>query len=79
MNVLSASYIKLREVSLGYRIPEKACSAIHVKNATARLQVSNLATIAFNGEGIDPEAFSFGGSRADRFHPFVSASLNVEF
>jgi TonB-linked SusC/RagA family outer membrane protein len=79
VNVLSASYIKLREVSLGYRIPEKACSAIHVKNATARLQVSNLATIAFNGEGIDPEAFSFGGSRADRFHPFVSASLNVEF
>ena len=79
VNVLSASYIKLREVSLGYRIPEKACSAIHVKNATARLQVSNLATIAFNGEGIDPEAFSFGGSRADRFHPFVSASFNVEF
>ena len=44
-----------------------------------RLQASNLLTIAFNGQGIDPEAFYFGGSRADRYHPFVSASLNLEF
>ena len=79
INVLSASYIKLREVSFGYRIPDNACKALRIKSATARLQVSNLATIAFNGEGIDPEAFYFSGSRADRFHPFVSASLNVEF
>ena len=79
VNVLSASYIKLREVSLGYQIPESACKAVGVKSANARVQVSNLATIAFNGEGIDPEAFYFAGSRADRFRPFVSASLNVEF
>lgn len=79
VNVLSASYIKLREVSLGYQIPEKTCKTIGVKNATTRIQVSNLATFAFNGEGIDPEAFYFSGSRADRFRPFVSASLNVEF
>lgn len=79
INVLSASYIKLREVSLGYRLPARATRALHVQNATVRLQASNLATFAFNGEGIDPEAFYFSGSRADRFHPFVSASLNVEF
>ena len=79
VNVVTASYIKLREVSLGYNLPESACKALHVQHASARVQVSNLATIAFNKEGIDPEAFYFSGSRAERFNPFVSASLNLEF
>ena len=79
INVVSASYIKLREVSLGYRIPASACRALHVQNIACRLQASNLWTIAFNGQGIDPEAFYFSGSRANRFHPFVSASVNIEF
>lgn len=79
INVLSASYIKLREVSLGYRLPAAACRSIHAQSASVRIQASNLATIAFNGEGIDPESFYFGGSRSDKFPPFVSASINIEF
>ena len=79
VNVLSASYIKLRELSLGYRLPQAACKALHVQSASARLQASNLATIAFNGQGIDPEAFYFTGSRSERFRPLVSFSLNLEF
>ena len=79
INVLTASYIKLREVSLGYRLPANACKTLRVQNIGVRLQASNLWTIAFNGEGIDPEAFYFSGSRANRFHPFVTASVNIEF
>ena len=79
INVLSASYIKLREVSLGYRLPQTACKALHLQSASARLQASNLLTFAFNGQGIDPESFYFSGSRADRFPPYVSVSLNLEF
>lgn len=79
INVVTASYIKLREVSLGYRLPASACKVLHVQHASARIQASNLWTIAFNKEGIDPEAYYFSGSRADRFHPFISASLNIEF
>ena len=79
INVVSASYIKLREVSLGYRLPARACSALRIQGASARIQASNLWTIAFNGQGIDPEAFYFGGSRAEKFHPLISASLNIEF
>lgn len=79
VNVLPASYIKLREVSLGYRLPATVCKALHVQHASARLQASNLATIAFNKQGIDPEAFYFSGARSDRFHPLVSASINLEF
>ena len=77
--MLPASYFKLREVSLGYMLPAPACKALHLETATVRLQASNLATIAFNGEGIDPEAFSFRGSRSDKFFPYISASINVEF
>ena len=79
INVVSASYIKLREVSLGYRLPSAACKALHMQSAMFRVQASNLLTIAFNGQGIDPEAFSFAGARADRFPPYVSASINLEF
>ncbi|MCF0177293.1 MAG: TonB-dependent receptor, partial [Bacteroidales bacterium] len=80
INVLNASYIKLRELSVGYSLPQKACRAIHAQNASIRLSASNLATIAFNGQGIDPECFSLsGGSRSDKFGPFLSASLNIEF
>lgn len=79
VNVLPASYIKLREASLGYRLPSSACRSLRVQNATVRLQASNLATFAFNGQGIDPEDFHFSGSRSERFRPFVSASLNIEF
>lgn len=79
INILDASYIKLRELSFGYRLPAPACNAIHARNASVRIQASNLFTIAFNGQGIDPECFYFSGGRSDKFPPFVSASLNIEF
>jgi len=79
INVVTASYIKLREVSIGYRLPSHVCKTLHIEHASARLQASNLWTIAFNGQGIDPEAYYFSGSRAERFFPYVSASLNIEF
>ncbi|MCF0172236.1 MAG: SusC/RagA family TonB-linked outer membrane protein [Bacteroidales bacterium] len=79
-NVLSASYIKLREVSLGYQLGEKACRSIYARRASLRLAATNLATIAFNGQGIDPECFSLsGGARSDKFGPVITAGLNVEF
>lgn len=79
VNVLSASYFKIREVSVGYRLPASACTWLHAQSAMCRLQASNLATFALNGEGIDPECFSFSGSRSDKFHPSISASLNIVF
>lgn len=79
-NVLNASYIKLREVSFGYRIPAHICKTMNMQSMSVRLIASNLATIAFNGQGIDPEAFSLsGGARTDKYFPYVSASLNIEF
>jgi len=80
INVLSASFLKLRDITLTYRLPEKWISAIGLGSITVGAQVSNLFYLAANGQGIDPEAFSLSyGSRADRFRPFVTGSVNIEF
>ena len=80
INVLNASYIKLRDISLTYHLPAKACKAIKARNASFMIQASDLLLIPFNKEGIDPEAFYLaGGSRGDRFRPYFTAGLNVEF
>ena len=63
INVLDASYIKLRDL----------------QSASVRFQVSDLFVIPFNGEGIDPEAFYLRGSRGDKFHPMMTLSLNINF
>ena len=79
INVLDASYIKLRDLSLAYYLPERACEAISAQSASVRFQVSDLFVIPFNGEGIDPEAFYLRGSRGDKFHPMMTLSLNINF
>lgn len=80
IGILDASYIKLRELSVGYYLPARICRALHTQNIRIRLQTSNLWTIAFNKESIDPESFSLRyGSRYDRYKPSFSANLSIEF
>lgn len=80
INVLDASYIKLRDLSIAYYLPEKACKAIAAQSASVRFQVSDLFVIPFNGEGIDPEAFSLRyGSRGDKFRPMMTLGLSIDF
>jgi len=80
IGILDASYIKFRDISVGYFLPENICKKIGTKSIKLRVQASNLLTIGFNKEGIDPEAFSLrGGSRYDRYKASVSASLLIEF
>ena len=76
---MDASYIKLRDLSFAYYLPERACEAISARSASVRFQVSDLFVIPFNGEGIDPEAFYLRGSRGDKFHPMMTLSLNMNF
>ncbi len=80
INVLSASYLKLRDLSLRYTLPETFVRKLGPRSVTVGLQVSDLLTLAANGQGIDPEAFYLsGGSRGDRFRPAFTANLNIEF
>lgn len=80
INVLSASYIKLRNISLTYNLPARLLGRLSLDSGSVTAQVSNLGVIAFNGEGIDPEAHSLSyGARGDKFGPIATVSINLNF
>jgi outer membrane receptor protein involved in Fe transport len=63
MQIFDASYVKLREVVLGYSIPAKLLKSSFVSNAKISLSGRNLWTIYKNApSGIDPEASVTSGN-----------------
>lgn len=81
-NVLDASYIKLRDLSLAWNLPHRVCRKVAADNIRINLQVGNLFYWAANNEGIDPEAHQLGWysqSRQDKFGPTYSVGLTVNF
>ena len=78
--VLDASYIKLRNLSLAYALPSGICDRLSAENIKIRFQVSNLFYWAANHQGIDPEAMNLrNGVRATQFGPSWSIGLTVNF
>ncbi len=59
-NVFDASYVKLREVRLGYEIPSKATGPI--KNITIAVWGRNLATWGTANKDLDPETPTSSGN-----------------
>jgi len=79
INVLNASYVKLRDVTLSYTLPQVFCHKLLCDNIRIRLQASNLFYIAANNKGIDPEAYNLrSGIRADHYGPSFSIGLNID-
>lgn len=65
INILSASYIKLRDITLAWEMPKSLVTRIKVQGIRLRLQVSNLMLWKANEFGIDPEfQDASGGSTA---------------
>ncbi|WP_158499937.1 SusC/RagA family TonB-linked outer membrane protein [Sphingobacterium paucimobilis] len=61
-NVLNASYIKLRDITLGYKLPTPITDKLRTQAVTLRLQVSNIMLWKANSVGIDPEFLdAYGG------------------
>ena len=56
INVLDGSFIKLRQITLGYTIPESVFGNLPIQNITISLVGRNLLTLMKNSENIDPEA-----------------------
>lgn len=80
INVLNASYIKLRDLSLSYSLPKNICSKFASENIKVRLQAANLFYIAANKEGIDPEAQNLRyGKRTTHYGPSYSVGLTINF
>lgn len=55
VNVVSAAYIKLRDITLAYALPASAVKWARADQITLRAQVSNLMLWRANDKGIDPE------------------------
>ena len=69
-----ASFMKLREVSLVYTLPDAWATAIRASRATVSLAGRNLHS--WTGySGLDPEAMFLGGSRGGNFSQWEQADL----
>lgn len=80
INVLSASYIKLRDLTFAYLLPQSLCNKISAESVKIRCQAGNLFYWAANGQGIDPEAFNnFYGTRNSRYKATWSLGLSINF
>ncbi|HEU4551989.1 MAG TPA: SusC/RagA family TonB-linked outer membrane protein [Chitinophaga sp.] len=90
INVISAAFIKLRDITLSYGLPHKLISRARLNAVRLRLQVSNLMLWKGNHYGIDPEfqdasggitaGERAGGIRYMRANQgTVTAGLNVRF
>jgi len=55
INVVSADYIKLRDVTLSYNLPASALQFLKVQRANVFVQTTNFMLWKANHEGIDPE------------------------
>lgn len=54
-NIVSASYIKMRDVTFSYNFPQRMLKAIKCRDLSIRAQVSNVMLWKANKFGIDPE------------------------
>ena len=90
INVVSAAFIKLRDVSLSYDLPHALVSRVRLNGVRLRLQVSNVMLWKANKYGIDPEfQDASGGSLAGEVaggirymrvdQGAVTAGLNIRF
>jgi TonB-linked SusC/RagA family outer membrane protein len=61
--VEDASYVRLKNITLGYRIPSKYINRIRLKSARVYATATNILTFT-NYSGADPEVNSFDGSTA---------------
>lgn len=55
LNVVSASYIKLRDITLSWNLPVNLAGRIGAENVSLRCQMSNVMLWKANRHGIDPE------------------------
>lgn len=54
-NIVSASYIKIRDLAITYRIPQSITNKVKIENMSVRAGVSNIMLWKANKNDIDPE------------------------
>lgn len=81
INVVSASYMKLRDITLSYSLPSLWIKRLKADQVTLRAQVSNLMLWKANKAGIDPEFQEASSAFRSMLvnQGTVSFGLNVKF
>ena len=80
VNVVSASFIKMRNIGVTYDLPKTWLTKIGVKGARLKLQVDNAFRWTANDKDIDPEAFNANsGTRNEAVMPSYILGLNIQF
>jgi TonB-linked SusC/RagA family outer membrane protein len=77
--VYDATYVKLREVSLGYSIPEKIASKIKAKGITVSVIAQNPWLIYTAVKGIDPSQLEGNWNEGGQLPGTRSIGFNVKF
>ena len=79
-NIQSASYAKLRELTLSYSLPKGICQKIKAQGVKIRASAHNLFGVYANDKNIDPESFSlYSGMRSDNYKAYYSFGLSINF
>ncbi|BAV05104.1 TonB-linked outer membrane protein, SusC/RagA family [Filimonas lacunae] len=65
VNIASASFVRLRNISLSYTLPVQVCRQLHMKGVKFTAQANNLWLWSAVGNDIDPETYSLSsGTRS---------------
>lgn len=79
-HIRTASFIKARNIGLSYSFPQSLIRNLKMNSMVLRFQVDNPFYIAFNKEGIDPEAFDANrGIRNNQIAKVYTLGINVNF
>ncbi len=80
VNIISASYLRLRDLTLSYDLFKSGLSKLHLQKARVYAQVNNLLLWTKNDKGIDPEYYNLsGGTRLKAMPAFYTLGLNLSF
>ncbi|NME67005.1 SusC/RagA family TonB-linked outer membrane protein [Flammeovirga aprica] len=82
--VQDASYVKLREVSFGYKLPTSLTQKVYIQGATISFIGRNLALLYSGVDGIDPESLVSRGMLGIEYAAIPSSAsygfnLNLKF
>jgi hypothetical protein len=79
-SVFDASYVKLRQVSIGYSLPKSMLSKTPFRTVTFSVIGRNLALLHTNAPHIDPEtAFGNGNTTLGLEHAQLPSSRSIGF
>lgn len=79
INVVSASFIKMRDITLSYSLPQHLIHRIKTDNISFKLQASNIMLWKANKYGIDPEFQDpFRGTRVPSTPLITDPAVNTQ-